>query len=199
METSTPETTALHDALVDGAVAVCVKDGNGRVLMQDARCRQICGERSGTVCSDGCMALFAADHDRQWRDWGSSTYGNRLIHGALYDVTMICSPQRITTLLQPLDERQHSALAHYAHAGLTAREQEVLALALRGNTNAEIGAHLGISRATLRTHLNRIYAKLRLRGISTEFLPGCRTRDLGVMRSAGDGPDDATPTAVVRA
>ena len=112
---------------------------------------------------------------------------------------MICSPQRITTLLQPLDERQHSALAHYAHAGLTAREQEVLALALRGNTNAEIGTHLGISRATLRTHLNRIYAKLRLRGISTEFLPGCRTRDLGVMRSAGDGPDDATPTAVVRA
>ncbi len=199
METSITETTVLHDALLDGAVAVCVKDADGRVLMQDARCRQICGERSGTVCNDGCMALFAADHDRQWRDWGSSTYGNRTINGALFDVTMICSPQRITTLLQPLEERHHGALAHYARAGLTPREQEVLALALRGSTNAQIGAHLGISRATLRTHLNRIYAKLRQRGISTEFLPGCRARECSMMRrSAGDGPD-ATPTAAVRA
>ena len=60
METSTPETTALHDALVDGAVAVCVKDGNGRVLMQDARCRQICGERSGTVCKYAPARIWMA-------------------------------------------------------------------------------------------------------------------------------------------
>lgn len=178
------EKEILHEALCDGAVAVCVKDGTGRVLMQDDACKAICGDRVGTICTDGCMALFADDDDRRWSDWGSSSYRNSVIHGTLADVTMISSPQRLTTFLQPLDEHHRDALARCAEAGLTSREEEVLALILRGISNNGIAEHLEISHATLRTHLNRLYSKLQQHGIPTDFLPACRTRqrDHGVRK-----------------
>ncbi|WP_030020222.1 response regulator transcription factor [Streptomyces monomycini] len=46
---------------------------------------------------------------------------------------------------------------------LTAREAEVLALIAQGLTNAEISAHLFLSRATVKTHINRIFAKTGVR------------------------------------
>ncbi|MFJ4674313.1 response regulator [Kitasatospora sp. NPDC088783] len=49
--------------------------------------------------------------------------------------------------------------------GLTAREAEVLALVARGLSNREIGAALFLSNNTVKTHINRIFAKT-----------GCRDR-----------------------
>ena len=43
--------------------------------------------------------------------------------------------------------------------GLTAREAEVLALLASGLSNAEIGQRLYLSHATVKTHINRIFAK----------------------------------------
>ncbi|GAA2314190.1 hypothetical protein Scani_80800 [Streptomyces caniferus] len=42
---------------------------------------------------------------------------------------------------------------------LTAREVEVLALIAQGLSNAEIGERLYLGRATVKTHINRIFAK----------------------------------------
>ena len=54
----------LEHSLSSGNVAVCVKDQDRKVLMQDDLCRSICGERTGQVCNDGCMQLLAADQQR---------------------------------------------------------------------------------------------------------------------------------------
>lgn len=49
------------------------------------------------------------------------------------------------------------------HAGLTKREQEVLALLGHGLTNGEIGARLFISAKTVEHHVGRVLAKLGAR------------------------------------
>jgi DNA-binding NarL/FixJ family response regulator len=46
---------------------------------------------------------------------------------------------------------------------LTARELDVLRLIGQGHTNAEIGLQLGISAATVKTHVGHIFVKLGLR------------------------------------
>ncbi|MBW8483911.1 response regulator [Actinomadura parmotrematis] len=48
-------------------------------------------------------------------------------------------------------------------APLTAREREVLVLVARGLTNGEAAAALGIGAATVKTHVNSVFAKLGLR------------------------------------
>ena len=46
---------------------------------------------------------------------------------------------------------------------LTSREREVLALIGRGKTNGEIAAELFVSEGTVKTHVNHVFTKLRLR------------------------------------
>ena len=46
---------------------------------------------------------------------------------------------------------------------LTRREREVLALIGRGQTNREIAAELFVSEGTVKTHVNHVFTKLRLR------------------------------------
>jgi DNA-binding NarL/FixJ family response regulator len=79
--------------------------------------------------------------------------------------------------LTVLDPRVHATLLHAATApsrpgaeeapgeaapppdGLTQREVEILALIARGLTNPEIAAQLFLSSHTIKTHINRIFAK----------------------------------------
>jgi DNA-binding NarL/FixJ family response regulator len=54
---------------------------------------------------------------------------------------------------------QAAASAHPLPAGLTTREAEVLTLLAAGLSNAEIAQRLFVSNATVKTHINRIFAK----------------------------------------
>jgi DNA-binding NarL/FixJ family response regulator len=52
--------------------------------------------------------------------------------------------------------------ARAALAGLTTRERDVVLAVAQGRTNAEIGAELSMSVATVKAHVSRILTKLRL-------------------------------------
>ena len=61
---------------------------------------------------------------------------------------------------------------------LTEREQTVLGLLPTGMSAREIGAELGISRETVKTHTKRIYQKL---GVSSRRNAVARGRELGLL------------------
>jgi LuxR family maltose regulon positive regulatory protein len=61
---------------------------------------------------------------------------------------------------------------------LTAREQAVLGLLPSGLSAREIGAELGISRDTVKTHTKRVYRKL---GVSSRRRAVTRGRELGLL------------------
>ena len=72
-----------------------------------------------------------------------------------------------------------------ARETLSTRETQVLILAGRGLTNAQIGRELFVSEATVKTHLLRAYAKL---GVSGRTAAVTRAMELGVLPSPGRGP-----------
>jgi ATP/maltotriose-dependent transcriptional regulator MalT len=170
----TPINLLLEQSLETGEIGVCVKDVQRKVLMQNERCREICGDIRGRACEQGCMELLAQDRSQQWKNWGTRVYKNSLINGSFNDVTLLCSKQRIITFLQPLKDKYEKALAYYREKGLTQRESEVIALTIQGKSNSDICENLSISRATLRTHLNNIYRKFRDLGETPEFIPANR-------------------------
>jgi DNA-binding NarL/FixJ family response regulator len=59
--------------------------------------------------------------------------------------------------------RQPSAPEGAVPDGLTEREREVLELIARGLSNAEIAKQLYVSEATVKTHINRLFAKTSVR------------------------------------
>ena len=59
-------------------------------------------------------------------------------------------------------------------AELTVREQEVLQLAASGLDNRSIGVQLGISRSTVKHHLEAVYAKLDVHGRTEAVREGLR-------------------------
>jgi DNA-binding CsgD family transcriptional regulator len=58
------------------------------------------------------------------------------------------------------DDDNNGGGARSAALSVTPREIEVLRLASHGLTSRQIGEHLGVSAATIRTHLENVYAKL---------------------------------------
>ncbi len=64
------------------------------------------------------------------------------------------APEAVQALIQPLSEAESMA------ADLTRREQEVLALLVKGMSNPEIAERLVISRSTVKVHISSILSKL---------------------------------------
>ncbi|UCC56351.1 MAG: helix-turn-helix transcriptional regulator [Gammaproteobacteria bacterium] len=169
--------TTLEQSLESVEIAICIKDSGKRVLSQNEYCRRICGDQSGKVCNQGCMALYASDRKQQWKDWGPRVYRNSLIHDSFHDVTLLCSAEHIITFLQPLSEKHAQALEYFRGKGLTRRETQIISHVIQGISNTSICKRLAISKATLRTHLNNIYRKFRERGELPEFIPANRLSD----------------------
>jgi two-component system nitrate/nitrite response regulator NarL len=59
-------------------------------------------------------------------------------------------------------DRRHDESAHLLARQLTAREREVLTMLVEAETGGEIARRLGISRNTVRTHIQSILSKLQV-------------------------------------
>ncbi|MER5529930.1 response regulator transcription factor [Streptomyces sp. NPDC002677] len=73
------------------------------------------------------------------------------------------SPSIQRRLLERLSQPEPAPLATEAPDGLTARETEVLVLIAEGLTNQEIARRLHVSTATVKTHINNLFAKTGLK------------------------------------
>lgn len=71
-----------------------------------------------------------------------------------YEGRPTLSPEAVQALIQSPSETEKLV------ANFTRREQEVLALLVKGMSNPEIAARLFISRATVKVHISRILSKL---------------------------------------
>ena len=92
----------------------------------------------------------------------------------------------ITRRLVARFARPDGAAAHRDLASLTPREREVLALLAGGLSNQELAARLGLSEATVKTHVTRILGKLNLRDRVQAVVLAYET---GLVRPGGDPPD----------
>ncbi|MER7937538.1 MULTISPECIES: response regulator transcription factor [unclassified Streptomyces] len=86
----------------------------------------------------------------------------RAVHSVLSgDAGLSPSIQR--RLLERLSQPEPAVAATEALDGLTARETEVLVLIAEGLSNQEIARRLHVSTATVKTHINNLFAKTGLK------------------------------------
>ncbi|MFJ4328471.1 response regulator [Streptomyces tricolor] len=91
----------------------------------------------------------------------------RAVHSVLSgDAGLSPSVQRrlLERLSQPEPEPEAEPAADEAPDGLTTRETEVLVLIAEGLNNQEIARRLHVSTATVKTHINNLFAKTGLKG-----------------------------------
>jgi DNA-binding NarL/FixJ family response regulator len=87
-----------------------------------------------------------------------------------------------TVLAPPVAAKLVTRMRAPASDQLTRREVEVLALVAQGMTNAEVGRQLYIGEATVKTHLLRLFAKLRVDDRTAAVTAAI---ERGILRSPG--------------
>ncbi|MFI1018447.1 response regulator [Streptomyces sp. NPDC020965] len=89
------------------------------------------------------------------------------------------------TILSPaVASRLVSAVRSPGREPLSAREREVLTLVARGNSNRRIAGELFISEATVKTHLQHLYAKL---GVNDRAAAVARAYERGILGRTDPG------------
>ncbi|MFD8209340.1 response regulator [Streptomyces sp. NPDC059695] len=94
----------------------------------------------------------------------------------------LLSPEITKRVIGEFVDARTSRLPAHSVGELTAREAEVLTLIARGLSNAEIAHRLTITDHTVKTHINRLFAKLELRDRAQAVIAAY---ELGLARVGG--------------
>lgn len=94
----------------------------------------------------------------------------------------LLSPEITKRVIGEFVHARASRLPVHCLGELTAREAEVLTLIARGLSNAEIAGQLTITDHTVKTHINRLFAKLELRDRAQAVIAAY---ELGLVRVGG--------------
>jgi DNA-binding NarL/FixJ family response regulator len=110
-----------------------------------------------------------------------------------------CSPQIVSSLwkrIAALSAERHNGkpVAKTTAAGLTAREEEILALLRQGFSNKMISHHLGIELATVKNHVHSVFSKLGLRRRAEAALLKRRTSDVAAPLKVDDTDPAVDPS-----
>lgn len=144
------------------AVPLLIVNDQGVVVRANAAATATLGPSVGQACADlvsvcalrgsgGCSPSCAAGLVRQ----GASTATVGPVHGAIHRVLCTAMGDEVVVVLEPIE------LGIQLDETPSDRELEVLDLVAAGRTNADISQALGISQATVRTHLERVRRKLQ--------------------------------------
>lgn len=160
----------LEKALKGSSAGICLLDSDGRVRYQNIPSLRHCGSYKDSVCPQRC--LLSKDNSLSQRSEGLHFYPNHKIGNQYYDMAFLDSWHTRVIVLYPLRRRHEKQLHQFITYGLSRREMDVVQLGLKGQTNEEISKNLGISKATLKTHLNNIYKKIpEVRGKNWRGVP----------------------------
>ncbi|MFJ3748438.1 response regulator [Streptomyces rubiginosohelvolus] len=97
----------------------------------------------------------------------------------------LLAPEITGRLIAEFARQRVSAPPKRSIDGLTAREAEVLVLIARGLSNADIADRLTITDHTVKTHVNRLFAKMRLRDRAQAVI---LAYELGLVVAGNSGP-----------
>jgi signal transduction histidine kinase len=106
--------------------------------------------RADTPPLPGGIASLAESHEQQWH------------HPVVLSVTgqaLPVRPEANIALIRAAREALTNAAKHATGAAVTSRESDVLVLIAQGLSNSEIAAALFLSANTVKTHINRVFAK----------------------------------------
>ncbi|MEU4919340.1 response regulator transcription factor [Streptomyces parvus] len=97
----------------------------------------------------------------------------------------LLAPEITGRLIAEFARQRISAPPKHSIEGLTARETEVLVLIARGLSNADIADRLTITDHTVKTHINRLFAKMGLRDRAQAVI---LAYELGLVVAGNSGP-----------
>lgn len=119
------------------------------------RCRDVLAatdEQGAPVCSESCITRLAGSATGATSD---EERAPRRIRGQLALLHCELVGSEILVVARVRVERSHGRSEQ-----LTTREREILALVAEGLTSAQIAGRLGLSRSTVRTHMEHVRQRL---------------------------------------
>ena len=151
----------LIKAFQETTAGFCIQDEQQVVLYQNRTGKTFCGNLTGKTCPSTC-SFFSREHPGQW-EWskeGIRFLPNFRIGNRRFDAVFLNTPPFRMSLIYPRWRKLKERLGYFKNRGLSRREMQVVTLCVGGFTNAQIAQRLEISKATLKTHMNKIYRKV---------------------------------------